>query len=186
MKYRISTPNERVWCTTQLAKLSFNHPIGRTHSWRFSFFHRIRLWNVANVLYEPLRRPDRTVFVFAWTSVNDKIFREIWTSLDQKYIRRKKGNQPRRSRFGVDTHNMCAKLHFLLKSAWTFRHFIRNSCILRSTTLASNLSSYSYWRWRLGSSLYPYIQGYDYWPAVCRPARFRHLWQATVDLQNYF
>ena len=38
MKYRISTPNERVWCTTQLAKLSFNHSIGRTHSWRFSFF----------------------------------------------------------------------------------------------------------------------------------------------------
>ena len=35
---RISTPNERVWCTTQLAKLSFNHAIDRTHSWRFSFF----------------------------------------------------------------------------------------------------------------------------------------------------
>ena len=27
---------ERVWCTTQLAKLSFNHSHGRTHSWRFS------------------------------------------------------------------------------------------------------------------------------------------------------
>ena len=25
-------------CTTQLAKLSFNHSIGRTHSWRFSIF----------------------------------------------------------------------------------------------------------------------------------------------------
>ena len=38
MKYRISTSNERVWYTTQLAKLSFNHSIGRTHSWCFSIF----------------------------------------------------------------------------------------------------------------------------------------------------
>ena len=38
MKYRISTSNERVWCTTHLAKLSFNHSIGRTHSWHFSIF----------------------------------------------------------------------------------------------------------------------------------------------------
>ena len=37
MKYRISTPNECVWCITQLAKLRFNHSIGRTHSWRFHF-----------------------------------------------------------------------------------------------------------------------------------------------------
>ena len=29
---------KRVWCTTQLAKLSFNHSNGRTHSWRFSTF----------------------------------------------------------------------------------------------------------------------------------------------------
>ena len=35
MKYRISTSNERVWCTTWRAKLSFNHKIGRTHSGRF-------------------------------------------------------------------------------------------------------------------------------------------------------
>ena len=41
MKYRISTPNERVWCTTQLAKLSFNYSIGRTHTWRFSIFNKI-------------------------------------------------------------------------------------------------------------------------------------------------
>ena len=38
MKYRTSTSNERVWCTKQLAKLSFNHSIGRAHSWRFSIF----------------------------------------------------------------------------------------------------------------------------------------------------
>ena len=38
MKYRISTPNERVWRITQLAKLSFNHSIGRTHRWLFSIF----------------------------------------------------------------------------------------------------------------------------------------------------
>ena len=31
---------ERVWCTTQLAKLSFNHSHGRTHSWRFSTFYK--------------------------------------------------------------------------------------------------------------------------------------------------
>ena len=37
MKYRISASNERVWCTTQLAKLNFNHLIGRTHSWHFFF-----------------------------------------------------------------------------------------------------------------------------------------------------
>ena len=41
MKYRISTSNERVWCTTQLAKLSFNHSIGRTHSWRFWTYFKI-------------------------------------------------------------------------------------------------------------------------------------------------
>ena len=40
MKYRLSTSNERVWCTTQIAKLSFNHSIGRTHSRRFSTFYR--------------------------------------------------------------------------------------------------------------------------------------------------
>ena len=39
MKYRIRTSNECIWCTTQLAKLSFNHSIGRTHSWRFSTFY---------------------------------------------------------------------------------------------------------------------------------------------------
>ena len=38
MKYRISTYNERVSCTTQLAKLSFNLSIGRTHRWRFIFY----------------------------------------------------------------------------------------------------------------------------------------------------
>ena len=38
MKYRRSAPNERVWCTTQLAKFCCSHSIGRTHSWRFQFF----------------------------------------------------------------------------------------------------------------------------------------------------
>ena len=41
MKYRIGTSNERVWCTTQLVKLSFIHSIGRTHSWRFSVFYKM-------------------------------------------------------------------------------------------------------------------------------------------------
>ena len=43
MKYEISTPNERVWSTTQLAKLSLNHSIGRTHSCRLSIFYVIRI-----------------------------------------------------------------------------------------------------------------------------------------------
>ena len=34
--------NERVWCTMRLAKLSFNHSIGFTHTWRFSIFYKIR------------------------------------------------------------------------------------------------------------------------------------------------
>ena len=38
----MSTSNERVWCTTQLAKLSFNHSIGHTHSRRFSTFYKNR------------------------------------------------------------------------------------------------------------------------------------------------
>ena len=42
VKHIISTLNERVWCITQLAKLSFNHSIGRTHSWRFSIFTKNR------------------------------------------------------------------------------------------------------------------------------------------------
>ena len=32
---------ERVRCITQFADLSFDHSIGLTHSWRFSFFYRI-------------------------------------------------------------------------------------------------------------------------------------------------
>ena len=35
-----------VWCATQLANLSFNHSIGRAHSWRFSTFYKNR-----NLLY---------------------------------------------------------------------------------------------------------------------------------------
>ena len=35
---KIRTPNEHVWCTTELSRWSFNHSIGRTHSWRFFFF----------------------------------------------------------------------------------------------------------------------------------------------------
>ena len=130
MKYRISMPIERVWCITQLAELRFNNnSIGCTHVWRFSIIYKTRLWYVANVLYEPFRRPSYffliTVFSFAWPLVSDKIIWELWTSLDQKYIRRKKkGNQPRRSRLGVDTHT-CAKFHGLLKSAWTFRYLCR-------------------------------------------------------------
>ena len=57
MKYRISTPNERVWCMTQLAKSSFNHSIGRIPSWRFLFSYKKRpavigfllLWSTTTV-----------------------------------------------------------------------------------------------------------------------------------------
>ena len=47
MKYRVSTPNECVWCITQLAKLGFDHSIGRTHSWRFSIFYKILMYLLA-------------------------------------------------------------------------------------------------------------------------------------------
>ena len=39
--FRLQIWSKRVWCTTQLAKLSFNHSHGRTHSWRFSTFYKI-------------------------------------------------------------------------------------------------------------------------------------------------
>ena len=48
MKYRRSTPNERVWCITQLAKLSFNHSIGRTHSWRWWKIIYSYLWYLSS------------------------------------------------------------------------------------------------------------------------------------------
>ena len=47
MKYRISTSNERVWCTTRLAKLNFNHSIGRTHSWRFPIFNKMKCCRIS-------------------------------------------------------------------------------------------------------------------------------------------
>ena len=63
---------------------------------------------------------------FVWPLISYDSIGEIGTSLDQKYIRRKKkGNQPRRSRLGVDTHDMSAKFHCLLKSSWTLRHLCR-------------------------------------------------------------
>ena len=60
-RYRISTSNERVWCTTQLETLSFNHSIGRTHSWRFPTFHKIlpRMGKKKSCKNKALR--------FAWT-----------------------------------------------------------------------------------------------------------------------
>ena len=168
-----------IWCTTQLAKLSFYHSMDRTHSWRFSIFYNVQrtrlmyhaackvefqpfnrsysqltsfifvinqtttkkiVWNVANVLYEPLRRPDLPSFFLhgIWSII--RLFGKIfWTSLDQKYIRqKKKGSQPRSSRLGVYT--LCAR----------FRSYNRrghldicpeNTCILCSTTLERNQSS---------------------------------------------
>ena len=41
--HRLFRFSKRVWCTTQLAKLSFNHSNGRTHSWRFSTFYKNRI-----------------------------------------------------------------------------------------------------------------------------------------------
>ena len=38
-------------CTTQLAKFSFNHSNGRTHSWRFSTFYKI-----LRAVYSVIRR----------------------------------------------------------------------------------------------------------------------------------
>ena len=50
MKNRISTPNELVWCTTPLAKLSFNHSISRTHSWCSSFFNKNEFKRLLHIL----------------------------------------------------------------------------------------------------------------------------------------
>ena len=49
MVYRISTPNERVWSITQLAKFSFDHSIGRTHSGRFPISYEMVIVHTAAV-----------------------------------------------------------------------------------------------------------------------------------------
>ena len=63
MRYRTSTPNERVWCITQLAKLSFNHSIGRTHSWRSSIFYKISLSVCLSVCLSMCVRVTFVVFI---------------------------------------------------------------------------------------------------------------------------
>ena len=40
-----------IWRTTQLAKLSFNHSHGRTHSWRFSTFYKIIFDGIARTAF---------------------------------------------------------------------------------------------------------------------------------------
>ena len=74
---------ERVWCTTQLAKLNFNHSNGCTHSWRFSIFYKIRLkikppltrafWNLKN-------SPKLMFFHFIFLN-------EVWRVLDLEFDR---------------------------------------------------------------------------------------------------
>ena len=60
-EYRISTSNERVWCTTQLAKLRFNHSNGCTHRWRFSTFYSPQKTYYTNV-------PDVPRSLQSWVS----------------------------------------------------------------------------------------------------------------------
>ena len=92
MVYRISTSNERVWCTTKLATLSFNHSIGRTHSWRFvklftifyiydmvadTQFHKFYGRPFARVLYLFLMKDiDRSVTPLGVTRVNRTIYKD--------------------------------------------------------------------------------------------------------------
>ena len=76
----MSTSNERVWCTTQLAKLSSNHSIGRTHSWRCSTFYEkvvifscrpgrfrffVRFQNTASWIIDEMLNLANSVFLHA-------------------------------------------------------------------------------------------------------------------------
>ena len=72
MKYGLRTSNERVWCTAQLAKLSFYHSINRSHSpLTFSTFYKI--------LYCLRTKP---VLYGCWSRTNDAqiIWKIIWKS----------------------------------------------------------------------------------------------------------
>ena len=40
-----------VWCTTQLAQLSFKLSIGRTHSWRYKTFLACKVWTIQSVVF---------------------------------------------------------------------------------------------------------------------------------------
>ena len=62
-------------------------------------------------------------FFWALFLVSNKIIWAILTSLDQTYSAEKKKEPPppRRSGLGMDAQNMCAKIHYLLKTAWTCR-----------------------------------------------------------------
>ena len=66
---------ERVWCTTQLAKLSFNHSNGCTHSWRFStFLHTYEIY-----------RAFRSVFRFVSDNILD-IFCSVCTCTQTAFL----------------------------------------------------------------------------------------------------
>ena len=160
MKHRISTPDERVWCITQRAKLSFYHSIGRTYGWRFSIFIKSDLVllivrNVANVVYEPWRRPDLTIFFLhgLWSVI--RLFGKFGPHKTKNIRQKKKGNHPRRSRLGVDTHKMCAKFHTLLKSAWTLRRLCRKRvfCVVqpssRTWVRAHIIISFAIWQFNV-------------------------------------
>ena len=60
---------ERVWFTTQLAKLSFNHSNGRTHSWRFSTFYEILLENLPGIYEYSYTRDRRTRYIAHHSSI---------------------------------------------------------------------------------------------------------------------
>ena len=82
MKYRISTSDERARCTTQLAKLNFNHSTGRTHSWRFSIFNK----NVVNCVPVGGDTATTTVVVCVGhlrTAVRRNIWKSGWDILAQ-------------------------------------------------------------------------------------------------------
>ena len=85
-------------------------------------FYEIRLWNVANILREPLRRPDLTGdFCMA--------FGQLWNYLRHldllrpKIYSAEKERKPTPEFTSRRIHALC-KIS-LLQSAWTFRHLSR-------------------------------------------------------------
>ena len=84
----------QVWCTTQLAKLSFNHPNGRIHSWLFQLFIRLlhnMSWNVAQARPMSVSHVPRSLKSWVWTTHRSyshlaDVFTIKCTSSTSKYI----------------------------------------------------------------------------------------------------
>ena len=103
MKYRIRTSNKRVWGTTQLAKLRFNHSNGRTRSWRFRTFRKITTRGEFYTRWtrKPVERYRKRIQKFETTNSQKKlvvgiqivVFRQITPEKDTQPIHKSIGPQ---------------------------------------------------------------------------------------------